>query len=92
MSDLEQCSPRHTSSHQRIVWEVLYARDHFEHRDDAGNNSLPTIKTRKQEIIHIIAPTIAIAKAAAAHYYPAYASYEVISFTPLCTINHEVTL
>jgi hypothetical protein len=90
MSEIEDLSPRHVSGNDdRIVWEILYACDHYAHRDDAGSNSLPTIKTRVQRITHFIAPTIAMVKAAFAHRHP---RYEAVSFTPLCSIDREVTL
>jgi hypothetical protein len=77
-----------------IVWEILYATDVY-HRVDDGTGSgdtVPAGRTREQRIAHIVAPTIATAKAAFTHLYPPHVNYEAVKFTPLCTIDYIVKL
>jgi hypothetical protein len=89
MSSLEALG-RSSGDHD-IVWEVLYAYDYY-HRVDDGEgygDTRPAGKTREQEVMHIIAPTIAAAKLAFTHRHW---NYEAVSFTPLCTVNHTIRL
>jgi hypothetical protein len=90
MSSLE--SLHRSSGDHRIVWEVLYAYD-YQHfvRDDYGDDRFSHY-TREQEVLHIVAPTLDAAKLSFAHHRAARCGYEPVSFTPLCTLDHEVSL
>ena len=88
MSELESLG--RSSGDHRIVWEIVFgATQYTTHRD--GTVEWQT-KSRVQRVMHIIAPTIALAQAAFDHHYPARCDYEFVSATPICTINHELVL
>jgi hypothetical protein len=89
MSTLESMEGGH--SDYRIVWEVVYAYTHYHRVDDGCGDSRHSHTSREQRIIHIIAPTIALCRAAFDQKYPARCDYEFVHCNPLCTINHEIT-
>lgn len=83
MSTLE--SLHRGSGDYRIVWEILYAYDAYQRHAHDGIEW--QTKSREQSITHIIAPTLDMAKAA---FALRCSSYELVTATPLCTINYEI--
>lgn len=90
MSTLE--SLHRSSGDHRIVWEITYAYNYC-HRVSRGyDDDVYSHTTREQQIVHIIAPTLNLAKAMFVHKYPASCAYEFVSAVPVCTIDHEMDL
>lgn len=86
MSTLE--SLERSSGDYRIVWEIVYGCTRYHQHGHDGVEW--QTKTRERETTHIIAPTLALARAAFDHKLPAFCDYEFVSATPLCTINYEI--
>jgi len=86
MSTLE--SQQSSSGRRPTVYETLHAYTHYAHRDDAGGQSLPSEKSRRQQITHILAPSQRLAEAMwhESFDYPD-SENELLSCTPLHTID-----
>lgn len=88
MSNLE--SIYRTSCEHRIVWECVYAYDHYHRVNDGYGDTIPAGKTRERSTWHVIAPGYELAKAAWLHHHPSHVGYELVSCDPICTINAEL--
>lgn len=90
MSTLE--SLHRSSGDHSIVWEIVYAYTQYHRVDDGCGDSSHSHTTREQTAIHIIAPTMALARAVYDHKYPARCDYEFVHMNPVCTIDHIMTI
>lgn len=89
MSTLDSLS-RSSGSDNRIVWEVTYGYTAHDHHESSGGGEWTT-QRRAQNVVHLIAPTYALAKALYELKY-GYGDNTLAEIMPLCTINDEMDL
>lgn len=90
MSTLE--SLHRSSGDHSIVWEIVYAYTMYHRAGGIENDDYVSHQTREQKTIHIIAPTMALARAVYDHKYPAQCDYQFVHINPVCTIDHIMTI
>jgi hypothetical protein len=88
MSDL---SSDRSSIDLRIVWEVIYAYTAIHRGGGIENDDYITHRTRERLVKHVIAPTLELATALAKYRY-IYGDNELVTVTPICTINDEMDM
>lgn len=73
----------------RMVWEILMQyQQQFRQSSDYGNDHV-SYETRER-VVHIVAHSMEMAKAAFDFHYPARCDYKFVHINPVCSINHEV--
>jgi hypothetical protein len=89
MSTLESLGRSGGGADHRIVWEATYGYTHFQHHESEGSEW--STKSRKQTVVHLIAPTYALAKALF-DLKVGQGDITLVDIIPLCTINDEIDL
>lgn len=90
MGTLEQLE--RTSGDYRIIYECVYAYDHYHRVDDGCGDTRPAGHTREQRVWHVAAPSQKLAEAAWLHHHPVHVNYELVSCTAICTLDKEVRM
>jgi hypothetical protein len=91
MSTLESLGRSGGGAESRIVWEATYGYTMIHRGGGIENDDYITHRTREQRVVHLIAPTHALAKAL---YDLKYGSddHTLVDIVPICTINDEMDL
>jgi hypothetical protein len=91
MSTLESLARSGGGASERIVWEAVYAYTAIHRAGGIENDDYITHKSREQMVVHLIAPTYALAKALLDLKY-IRSQCTLVSLDPVCTINDEMDL